>query len=135
MNYVNVPIEISDEEFQSLALQAHEQDITFNEHCCNILQNHAYVEVPTCYGQCGCEIDIKEYERDYISAGINFFLYEEEGGLDEETKSVLANEMYECGQEYQNALHNTGLCKEQVEEAMQVTEWKIDEYTEKLKYS
>lgn len=36
--FVDVPIDLSDEDFTALAKMAHEQDITFNQLCVNILR-------------------------------------------------------------------------------------------------
>ena len=43
-NLVEVPIDISDKTFLKIAIMAHEQDITFNQMCINILKEQILIE-------------------------------------------------------------------------------------------
>lgn len=51
----SVPIDISDTTFLVLAKLAHEQDITFNELCNNILRNYMDKEENSCAHVNGCK--------------------------------------------------------------------------------
>ena len=121
MSYtVNVPINLPDDILLELALKAHELDITLNQFCLDILNEYVNGKV---------DVDIAEYERDYIMAGMEYFIYlAESEEVDPIVETKLGDAMYAAVVAFRTALLISGFSEDEAEETLQEVEWRIDDY-------